>query len=135
MYVGNIIVLMLNLPLIPYIARLLAVPRRLLIPAIMFFSLMGVHLVSFNSFDICMMVVIAIVAVCLRLLEFPMAPLLLGFILGGMLEENLRRAISLSNGSISFIWERPTTAILLGLTLLVLLSPLLRHLLQRRVNT
>lgn len=132
MYVGNIILLVLNLPLIPYIAKLLAVPGRLLIPAIMFFSLMGVYLVSFNTFDIQMMVFVALVAVLLRLLEFPMAPLLLGFILGGMLEDNFRRAVSLSDGSFSFLWERPTTAVLIVLTLLVLISPLLRELAYRQ---
>lgn len=134
MYVGNIILLVLNLPLIPWIARLLTVPTRFLVPLIMFFSLMGVYLVSFNTFDIQLMVFIAMVAVFLRLLEFPMAPLLLGFILGGMLEDNLRRAITLSNGSFSFLWERPTTLVLMILTGLVLLAPLIRRLVERRAD-
>jgi putative tricarboxylic transport membrane protein len=128
MYFGNVILLILNLPLIPYIARLLSIPRQFLIPTIMFFSLMGVYLVSFNPFDIQMMVLIAAVAIILRLLDFPMAPLLLGFILGGMLEDNLRRAITLSDGDLSFLMDRPTTLVLLTLTALVLLSPLLRYL-------
>ncbi len=110
MYFGNVILLILNLPLIPYIARLLTIPRQFLIPMIMFFSLMGVYLVSFNTFDLQMMVVIAAIATMLRLLGFPMAPLLLGFILGGMLEDNLRRAVTLSDGELSFLWDRPTHA-------------------------
>jgi len=130
MYFGNLILLFLNLPLIPYIARLLSIPRQFLIPSIMFFSLMGVYLVSFNTFDIQMMVVIASIAILLRLMDFPMAPLLLGFILGGMLEDNLRRAVTISNGELSFLWERPTTLILLTLTLLVLTSPLARYLVR-----
>jgi putative tricarboxylic transport membrane protein len=128
MYFGNIILLVLNLPLIPYIARILMLPRVYLIPAILFFSLIGVYLVSFNSFDIHMMVFIAVIAVGLRLLEFPMAPLLLGFILGGMMEDNLRRAITLSDGSFTFLLDRPSTVILLGLAALTLFSPLLRRL-------
>ena len=99
MYIGNLFLLVLNLPLIPQIARLLTIPRPYLVPLIMFFSVMGVYLVSFNTFDIHMMVVIAVIAVFLRLMAFPMAPLLLGFILGGMMEDNLRRALTLSDGS------------------------------------
>jgi len=125
MYFGNIILLVLNLPLIPYIARILMLPKVFLVPAILFFSLIGVYLVSFNSFDIQMMVCIAVIAVGLRLLEFPMAPLLLGFILGGMMEDNLRRAITLSDGNLTFLLGRPTTVILLSLTVLALFSPLL----------
>ena len=128
MYFGNLMLLVLNLPLIPYIARLLLVPRQYLIPIIMFFSLMGVYLVSFNVFDIQMMVLIAICAVLLRLLDFPMAPLLLGFILGGMLEDNLRRALAVANGQFNFLWERPTTVVLMSLVVIAILIPLTRAL-------
>ncbi len=131
MYFGNLFLLALNLPLVPYIARLLMVPRNYLIPIIMFFSLMGVYLVSFNTFDLHMMVIVALVAVLLRLLAFPMAPLLLGFILGGILEDNLRRAITLSDGSWSFLWDRPTTLVLCMLTVAAFTTPLWRALLRR----
>lgn len=130
MYIGNVFLLVLNLPLIPYIARLLMVPRPYLVPIIMFFSLMGVYLVSFNTFDIQMMVIIAVIAVVLRLLAFPMAPLLLGFILGGMMEDNLRRALTLADGNWSFLWDRTTTLVLMILTVLVLLTPVWRWLMQ-----
>ncbi|MEX0941722.1 MAG: tripartite tricarboxylate transporter permease [Pseudomonadales bacterium] len=134
MYIGNVFLLVLNLPLIPYIARLLMVPRPFLVPIIMFFSLMGVYLVSFNTFDIQMMVIIAVIAVVLRLLLFPMAPLLLGFILGGMLEDNLRRAVTLSDGNWSFLWERATTLVLMALTVMVLLAPVWRWLVGRIIS-
>jgi putative tricarboxylic transport membrane protein len=134
MYVGNVFLLILNLPLIPYIARILAIPRNLLIPLIMFFSMTGVYLVSFNPFDILMLAAVALVAVGLRLLSFPMAPLLLGFILGGILEDNLRRAITLSGGDWSFLIERPTTITLVAITAIVLLGPLIRRLLQLRTR-
>ncbi len=126
MYVGNVFLLILNLPLIPQLAKLLTVPRHYLIPSIMFFSVMGVYLVSFNSFDIVMMIVIAGFAVGLRLLAFPMAPLLLGFILGGMLEDNLRRALALSDGSWSFLWQRELTSVLFALLCISLAVPLMR---------
>jgi putative tricarboxylic transport membrane protein len=119
MYIGNIVLLILNLPLIPYIARVLAIPTAMLVPLILFFSLIGVYFVSFNTFDIHLMVLFAIVALVLRLLDFPMAPMLLGFILGGMMEENLRRAL-INNDSWAFLWERPLTATILAIAILIL---------------
>jgi len=132
MYVGNVILLILNLPLIPYISRLLAMPRQILIPLILFFSLIGVYLVSFNTFDIHMMAGFALAAIILRLLDFPMAPLILGFILGDMIEDNLRRALTISDGSIDFLWNRPLTAVIFSLTILTFLAPLFRIIWQRR---
>jgi len=126
MYVGNLFLLALNLPLIPYLARLLAVPRQFLIPLIVFFSMMGVYLVSFNPFDLQLMVLVAVMALLLRLLSFPMAPLLLGFILGGMLEDNLRRTLTISDGDLSYFFDRPLTLLLATLVVLVLISPLLQ---------
>ncbi len=125
MYVGNVVLLILNLPLIPYISRLLAVPRPILIPLILFFSITGVYLVSFNTFDIHMMVFITVVAIFLKLLDFPMAPMLLGYILGGIMEQNLSRSLVLSDGSFSFLWERPLTLSIILIALLVLALPLL----------
>ncbi len=132
MYVGNIILLILNLPLIPYIARLLAVPKQILVPLILFFSMVGVYLVSFNNVDILMMVLIAAIALFLRLFSFPMAPMLLGFILGAMMEDNLRCALTISDGSLSFLWERPITLTILILTGLTLLNPLFRFVKRKR---
>ncbi len=124
MYLGNIILLVLNLPLIPYIAKLLDVPRQLLTPIILFLSLIGVYLVSFNTVDLTMMVVIGVIAVIFRILDFPLAPLLLGFILGGMLEDNLRRALLIWDGSWAFLWQRPITATIMVITLVTILMPL-----------
>lgn len=123
MWIGNIILLILNLPLIPYIARVLAIPGRFLLPLIFFFSLIGVYFVSFNTFDIHMMVVFAIAAVVLRLLGFPMAPMILGFILGGMMEENLRRALLINNDSWAFLWERPLTFSILLIAAATIVMP------------
>lgn len=125
MWIGNIILLILNLPLIPYIARVLSIPARFLLPLILFFSLIGVYFVSFNTFDIQLMVLFGLVAVMLRFLDFPMAPMILGFILGGMMEENLRRALLINNDSWSFIWERPLTLIILLIAAGCLFAPML----------
>ncbi len=125
MYVGNLVLLVLNLPLIPYISRLLAIPRPILIPLILFFSITGVYLVSFNTFDIHMMVFITIAAIFLKLLQFPMAPMLLGYILGGIMEQNLSRSLVLSDGSFAFLWERPLTLSITLIAVLILSLPLL----------
>ena len=121
MYIGNIVLLILNLPLIPYIARLLAVPRNVLVPMIIFFSVIGVYLISFNTFDIFLMIGIAVVATILRLYDFPMPPLILAFVLGGLMEENLRRSLLLSNGSWEFLWDRTLTVCILATTILIVL--------------
>ncbi len=125
MYIGNMVLLVLNLPLIPYIAKLLTIPKQLLLPLIIFFSLVGVYLVTFNNFDIYMMTLFAVVALFLRIIDYPMAPMILGFILGGMMEDNLRRALTISDGSLAFLWERPITLSILILTVIMLLMPLI----------
>lgn len=131
MYIGNLVLLVLNLPLIPYIAKLLALPKQLLLPLIIFFSLVGVYLVTFNTFDIYMMTIFAVVALFLRIVDFPMAPMILGFILGGMMEDNLRRALTISDGSLSFLWERPITLSILILTIILLLVPVISDILAK----
>lgn len=132
MYVGNIVLLILNLPLIPYISKLLAVPRTVLLPMILFFSITGVYLVSFNTMDVYVMLLVAMGAIALRLANFPLAPLLLGFILGGLMEENLRRALIITDGEISFLWERPITLAFTVLAIVTLLSPLFSRLMERK---
>jgi len=134
MYFGNLVLLILNLPLIPYISRLLVIPRPILIPLILFFSITGVYLVSFNTFDIHMMVYITVAAIFLKLLEFPMAPMLLGFILGGIMEKNLSRALTITDGSFSFLWDRPLTLCIILIAIGVLLLPLYSALRGKRGN-
>ena len=131
MYIGNIVLLILNLPLIPYIARLLTLPSQLLVPLVLFFSLCGVYLVSFNTFDIHMMVGFAIGAIVLRLFGYPMAPMILGFVLGRLMEENLRRALDIYDGY-SFLWERPITLGIMIVTVIILLAPALQWFKGRR---
>jgi putative tricarboxylic transport membrane protein len=107
MYIGNVVLLILNLPLIPQIARVLSVPSRMLAPLVVFFSVMGVYVTTLSPFDLAVMVAIALGATLLRLLDYPMPPLVLAFVLGPMMEENLRRAVILYDGSFSFLWSRP----------------------------
>jgi len=75
---------------------------------------------SFNNFDIFLMIGIAVVATFLKLYNFPMAPLILAFVLGGLIEENLRRSLLISDGSFNFLWGRPLTTVILVLTILII---------------
>jgi len=72
---------------------------------------------SFNNFDIYLMIGIAVIATFMRLYDFPMPPLILAFVLGGLMEENLRRSLLISNGSWDFLWNRPLTASIIAVTL------------------
>ncbi len=135
MYIGNLILLALNLPLIPYISRIVYLRRRVLVPFVIVFSLLGVYLTSLNSFDVYLMLGFALAGLALRLGGFPLAPLLLGFILSGMLEENLRRTMLLADGSWAFLVERPVALALAVLCVLVWFAPLKRVLTQRAATS
>jgi putative tricarboxylic transport membrane protein len=122
MYIGNVVLLMLNLPLIPYIAKILAVPRTYLIPFILFFTLMGAYIGQNNTTELLLLVGLGVLATTLRLADYPLAPLLIGFILGPMLENNFARAMQLYRG-VDFIWERPMTLGLLVFAVVLLVLP------------
>jgi putative tricarboxylic transport membrane protein len=122
MYIGNLVLLVLNLPLIPYIAKILAIPRNYLIPFILFFTLMGAYIGQNNATELLILVGFGVVATILRFADYPLAPLLIGFILGRMLEDNFSRSMQLYDGA-SFVWERPMTLGLLGLAVVLVLLP------------
>ena len=127
MYIGNLVLLTLNLPLIPYIAKILTVPRTYLIPFILFFTMMGSYIGQNNSTELLILVGFGVVATILRFADYPLAPLLIGFILGTMLEDNFARAMQLYRG-FSFIIERPMTLGLLILAALLVILPNYRRL-------
>ncbi len=131
MYVGNVILLILNLPLIPYIAKVLAVPRNYLIPFILFFTMMGAYIGQNNATELLILVGLGVVATVLRFANYPLAPLLIGFILGSMLEDNFARSMQLARG-FGFITERPMTMGLLILAIVLVLLPGLRARRARR---
>ena len=120
MYIGMVVLLILNLPLIPYIARILAYQEHFNTNDIIF-SVTGIYLMSFNNFDIFLMIGIAVIATILRLYDFPMPPLILAFVLGGLMEENLRRSLLISDGSWSFLWNRPLTLCIMITIVLILI--------------
>jgi len=134
MYIGNVVLLILNLPLIPYIAKVLAVPRNYLIPFILFFTMMGAYIGQNNATELLMLVGLGVFATVLRFANYPLAPLLIGFILGSMLEDNFARSMQLARG-FGFITERPMTMGLLILAAILVLLPGIRARRARRKST
>ena len=134
MYIGNLVLLALNLPLIPYIARIVYLRRSILVPFVIAFSLLGVYFTSLNTFDIYLMLGFALAGLALRLANFPLAPLLLGFILSGMLEDNLRRTLLLVDGDWALLLDRPASVALFALCVLVWLAPALGRMRRERAT-
>jgi len=132
MYIGNIMLLILNLPLIGIWVQVLRVPYRILFPLILLFCLIGVYAVSNTVFDIYIMVLFGVVGYLMKKFGYEPAPLVLAFVLGPMLENNLRKALILSQGDFSTFVTRPLSAIALLLALALLLSPLIPRLRGKR---
>jgi TctA family transporter len=125
MWVGNLMLVVLNLPMIGIWIKLLQVPYRLLYPAILLFCGIGVYSTNNASFDVVMTAIFGFLGVVFVKLECEPAPLLLGFVLGPLMEENLRRAMLLSRGDPTVFFTRPISLAMLivaaGLLLLIIL--------------
>jgi TctA family transporter len=132
MWIGNLMLVVLNLPLIGLWVKLLRVPYRLLFPAIMAFSAIGVYSVNNSSFEIYLTALFGIFGfVCVKL-GFPAAPLLLGYVLGPMMEENLRRSMLMSGGDPSVFVTRPISLAFIVATVLILVVMVLPAVRQRQ---
>ncbi len=114
LFVANIMLVILNIPMIRIFTRILAVPNWALVPVIAIITGIGVYAVHATTFDLFLMIGIGIFGYILRKLDFPLSPVLLGFILGGLMEQNLRRALSISNGALEILWSSPITFGCLG---------------------
>jgi TctA family transporter len=125
MWIGNLMLVVLNLPLIGIWIKLLTVPYRWLFPSIVLFCAIGVYSTNNNTWDVWMVALFGIIGYMFIKLGSEPAPLLLGFILGPMMEENLRRALLLSRGEWSVLVTRPLSAGLLGAAVLLLVIVLL----------
>jgi putative tricarboxylic transport membrane protein len=129
MWIGNLMLVILNLPLIGLWVKLLSVPYRLLFPAIMAFSAIGIYSVNNSSFEIYLTALFGVLGFVWSKLGFPPAPLLLGFVLGPMMEENLRRAMLMAKGDPSVFVTRPISLAFIIITigiLIVMIAPAVR---------
>jgi TctA family transporter len=134
MWIGNLMLVVLNLPMIALWVKLLQVPYRLLFPAIMAFSAIGIYSVNNSSFEIYLTALFGIFGFICMKLGFPPAPLLLGYVLGPMMEENLRRSMLMSGGDASVFVTRPISLAFIIATVLILVVMILPAVRQRRLE-
>ena len=126
MYVGNVMLLVLNLPLVPLFAQILRLPAYALFPFIFGISIIGVYSVSGSLFDVYLLSIFGLLGYLMRKLDYPAAPLILGLVLGDAMERALRQSLMMSQGDLSILVARPMSATMLFLTVLILLTPLFR---------
>ncbi|MHB1198793.1 MAG: tripartite tricarboxylate transporter permease [Polaromonas sp.] len=132
MFIGNVILLFINIPLVSVFTRILLVPNWLLVPGILAVSAVGVFSVHATTFDLLLMSGLGLVGYLLRKQGVPMAPLILGFVLGDLMEQNLRRALSITNGELGILWQSPISiGLWVGVATMLLLPPLYRRLSRR----
>jgi putative tricarboxylic transport membrane protein len=133
MYVGNFLLLVLNLPLVPLFAQILRLPNYILMPFILGISAVGVYSVNNSLFDVWMMALFGLLGYVMRKLDFPAAALILGLVLGDLIERALRQSLMMSQGNLSIFVTRPISATLLLATLVILCLPALRRVRAWRV--
>jgi putative tricarboxylic transport membrane protein len=127
MYVGNVLLLVLNLPLIPLFAQILRLPAYVLYPVIFGVSIVGVYSVSGSRLDVLMLVGFGLLGYGMRKLDYPAAPLILGLVLGDSMERALRQSLMMSQGDLGILISRPIAAVLLALAAIILGIPSVRR--------
>lgn len=132
MWLGNLMLVIINLPMVGVWVRLLRVPYRLLFPMIIIFCVVGIYSLNNSPFDVAMTALFGVVGYWLIKHNFEPAPMLLGFILGPLMEENLRRAMLIARGDATVFLTRPLSASLLVLALILLVLALLPTIRKRR---
>ncbi|WP_061296652.1 tripartite tricarboxylate transporter permease [Herbidospora cretacea] len=134
LFVGNAMLLVLNLPLAPLWAKVLHIPRPYLYAGILLFAALGVYALNASWVDLVVLYVLGLIGFAMRRFGLPLAPAVIGLILGPMAEIQLRRALAIGAGDATVLVTSPIAAILLGLSALILAAPLVRRLLTRRLS-
>jgi putative tricarboxylic transport membrane protein len=123
LYIGNVMLLVLNLPLIGIWVKLLKVPKPQLYAGILIFATVGAYGMRQSAFDLFLLYAIGLLGLVMRRFNFPTAPVLVGMILGPLAEAQLRNAISIGEGSAMIFLQRPMSLAILAVILLILLLP------------
>jgi putative tricarboxylic transport membrane protein len=131
LYIGNVMLLILNLPLAPLWVRLLMIPRPYLYGGIVVFALLGAYASNSSTADVAILIVVGLVGYLMRVYDFPVAPVLVGMILGPLSEQQLRRALAISQGDPTVFVTRPIAATLLAIAALIVVAPSLLRLARR----
>jgi putative tricarboxylic transport membrane protein len=131
LYIGNVMLLVLNLPLIRLWVKILAIPRSVLYGAILVFATLGVYSISNSLIDVLIMYLIGVIGFFMRRYDFPVGPMILGVILGPLMEQQFRRALQISQGDVTVFLTRPISLIILLLAAAALLAPYIPRLFGR----
>jgi putative tricarboxylic transport membrane protein len=132
MYIGNVMLLVLNLPLIPLWVQVLKIPYRILFPLILLFCIIGSYSLKNSIFEVLVMFIFGIVGYLFRKFEYEPAPLILAFVLGPMFESNLRQSLTLSKGSFSIFFNRPIAAVTIILAIILLITSFIPYFTKAR---
>ncbi len=124
MFIGNIVLIFLNMPMVPYIAKLLALPQKLLIPIIICLAFMGTYMMNYSTFDFFLLILFGLLGYAMQKLDVPIPPLVLGLILGDTLEKTFRQAMVAESGSLTVFLDKPIALGFIGLAALSLLYSL-----------
>jgi putative tricarboxylic transport membrane protein len=135
MYIGNVMLLILNLPLVGIWVKLLKVPYSILFALIMAFMLLGAYATDNSAYDILSMLLFGVIGYLLRKLDIPLAPAVLTLILGPLMEKNLRRSLEMSQGDFGIFLESPMAVGLLVAAAAVLLLPVIKHLMSGKARS
>jgi putative tricarboxylic transport membrane protein len=132
MYVGNVMLLVLNVPLIAIWVRILKIPYYILFPLILVFCLIGTYSINNQKEELIIMTIFGVVGYLGKKFDYEMAPLILAFVLGPIFEQSLRQSLIISDGSFSIFITRPISAVLIAIAILLLLTTLLPVLKKKR---
>jgi putative tricarboxylic transport membrane protein len=132
MYIGNVMLLILNVPLIPLWVQVLKIPYKILFPLILLFCIIGAYSVRSSIFDIHLTIIFGMVGYLFRKFDYEAAPLVLAFVLGPLFESNLRQSLTLSKGSFSIFFTRPISAVSIILAIILLVIGFMPYLTKTR---
>ncbi|CAN5245016.1 tripartite tricarboxylate transporter permease [soil metagenome] len=133
-WIGNVLLVILNVPMIGVWVKLLQVPYKFLFPSALFFIAVGVYSTKNSLFDVAEVAVFGVIGAIFLSLDFPVSPIVLGFVLGPMLEENFRRAMLLSRGDLSVFIQRPISAWFIGACTLLIAAQLFAYFRKLRLS-
>jgi putative tricarboxylic transport membrane protein len=122
-FIGNVILLVLNLPLAPVFAQVLRVPYGFMYPLILLVAFTGAYSISNSMFSVYVVFVFGLFGYAMKRLDFPMAPLVLGLVLGPLFEKALVQTTSMGNGNALLVFQRPVALVVLALTVLIVAVP------------
>jgi putative tricarboxylic transport membrane protein len=135
LYIGNVMLLVLNLPMVGLWVKLLKIPKPQLYAGILIFATVGVYGMRQSAFDLVLLYAIGLLGVAMRRFDFPTAPVVVGMILGPLAEAQMRNALSIGEGKWGVFLERPASIVLLVVVLAVLIVPRLAHLRRKPAGT